>query len=109
MLLSVPCSPQHLLCTLTLFISHSLPCALGSGGSDGKESACSVRLGLGAGSGRSPGEEHGNPLWYSCLKIPWAEKPGGPQSMGHKEWDGTERLNTSWVVLCLSLLIDLSS
>ena len=26
--------------------------------------------GLIPGSGRSPGERHGNPLWYSCLEIP---------------------------------------
>ena len=43
---------------------------LGSpGGSDGKESACSVRdPGLIPGSGRSPGEGNGNPLQYSCLE-----------------------------------------
>ena len=41
------------------------------GGSDGKESACSVRdLGSIPGSGRSPGEEHGNALQYSCLENP---------------------------------------
>ena len=34
------------------------------------------------GSGRSPGEGNGNPLQYSCLEIPWAEEPGGLQSMG---------------------------
>ena len=40
-----------------------------TGGSDGKESACSARdLGLIAGSGRSPGEGNGNPLQYSCLE-----------------------------------------
>ena len=33
-------------------------------------------------SGRSPGEGNGNPLQYSCLEIPWAEEPGGLQSMG---------------------------
>ena len=35
--------------------------------------------------GRSPGEGHGNPLQYSCLKNPgrdWAEKPGRLQSKG---------------------------
>ena len=54
------------------------------GGSDGKESACSVGdLGSNPGLGRSPGEGNGNPLQYSCLKkIPWTEKPGGLQSMG---------------------------
>ena len=34
------------------------------------------------GSERSPGEGNGNPLQYSCLKIPWTEELGGLQSMG---------------------------
>ena len=35
------------------------------------------------GSGRSPREGNGNPLQYSCLgESPWAEEPGGLQSMG---------------------------
>ena len=39
------------------------------GGSDGKESACSVGdPGLIPGSGRSHGEGHGIPLQYSCLE-----------------------------------------
>ena len=33
-------------------------------------------------SGRSPGGRHGNPLQYSCWRIPWPEEPGGLQSMG---------------------------
>ena len=41
------------------------------GGSDGKESACdTVEQGSIPGSGRSPGEENGNPLHYSCLENP---------------------------------------
>ena len=32
------------------------------------------------GSGRSPGGRNGNPLEYSCLKIPRTEEPGGLQS-----------------------------
>ena len=28
------------------------------------------------GSGRSPGEGNGNPLQYSCWKIPWTKEPG---------------------------------
>ena len=41
------------------------------GGSDGKESACSAGdLGSIPGSGRSPGEEKGNPLQYSCVGNP---------------------------------------
>ena len=41
------------------------------GGSDGKESAHYVgNLGSVPGSGRSPGEENGNPLQHSCLENP---------------------------------------
>ena len=41
------------------------------GGSDGEESACNVGdLGSIPRSGRSPGEGHGNPLWYPCLENP---------------------------------------
>ena len=41
------------------------------GGSDGKESACNVGdLGLIPRLGRSPGGGHGNPLQYSCWRIP---------------------------------------
>ena len=42
-----------------------------SGGSDDKETACNAGdPGLISRSGRSPGEGHGNPLQYSCLKNP---------------------------------------
>ena len=42
-----------------------------SGGSDGKASAYNVGdLGSIPGSGRSPGEENGNPLQSSCLENP---------------------------------------
>ena len=41
------------------------------GDSDGKESVCNVGdPDLIPGSGRSPGEGHGNPLQYSCLENP---------------------------------------
>ena len=41
------------------------------GGANGKESTCNVGdLGLIPGSGRSPGEGHGNPLQYYCLENP---------------------------------------
>ena len=33
------------------------------------------------GLGRSPGEVTGNPLQYSCWKIPWRMEPGELQSM----------------------------
>ena len=42
-----------------------------SGGTDNKESAYNVGdLGSISGSGRSPGEENGNPLQYFCLENP---------------------------------------
>ena len=53
------------------------------GGSEGKESACNAGdLGLIPGSGKSPGEENGNPLSTLAWKIPWTEEPGRLQSMG---------------------------
>ena len=64
-------------------------------GSDGKESACNADdLGLIPGSGRSPGEEAGNPLQYSYLEnymdreAWWTTVHGVPKSL--KE---TERLH----------------
>ena len=44
---------------------------LSADGSDGKESACNAEdLGSIPGSGRSPGEGHGNSLQYACLENP---------------------------------------
>ena len=56
--------------TLQFKIYVAFDPALGfPGGSDGKESACSVRdLSSIPGSGRSPGKGNGNPLQYSCLE-----------------------------------------
>ena len=46
-----------------------------AGGSDGKESACNAGdLGLIPGLGRSPGEQHCNPLQYSCLENPHGQR-----------------------------------
>ena len=37
------------------------------------------------GSGRSPGEGNGNPLWYSCLENPHGQRSlAGLRSMGAK-------------------------
>ena len=67
------------------------------GGSEVKASASNVGdLGSIPGLGRSPGEENGNPLQYSCLenpmdktlssilawRIPWMKEPGRLESMG---------------------------
>ena len=49
-----------------IFRTVGFPCS-----SVSKESACNAGdLGLIPGSGRSPGEENGNPLQYSCLGNP---------------------------------------
>ena len=57
--------------------------------SDGKASAYNVRDPDSIpGSGRSPGEENGNPLQYSCLENPM----DGYSPWGHKESDTAERL-----------------
>ena len=48
-----------------------------------KENFCHAGdLGTIPGSGRSPGEGHGNPLIILAWRIPWTEEPGGIQSMG---------------------------
>ena len=51
------------------------------GGSDSKESACNAGdLGSIPGSGRSPGEGHGNPLQCFCLENP----------IGRGAWQATD-------------------
>ena len=66
------------------------------GGSDGKESSCSVGdLGSILGLGRSPGGEHGNPFQYSCLENPHGQRSlEGYSLWGRKESDTTEQLRT---------------
>ena len=60
------------------------------GSSVGKESSCNVReWGLIPGSGRSPGEGHGNPFSILAGRIPWTEEPGKLQSMLSEELDTT--------------------
>ena len=66
---------------------------LGTGGSEGKESAYSAGdPGLIPGSGRSPGEGNGNLLQYSCLKNPHRQRC--LVAWGHKESDTTKPLST---------------
>ena len=79
-----------------------------SGGSDGKESACSAGdLGSIPGLGKSPGGVHGNPLQYSCL-----ENPHGQMSLvGYSPWDCTESdtnelLSTAHLVIKKAISVD---
>ena len=80
-------APLYVVCTsVGCFIHLFHTCLLSTksfpGGSDSKESVCKVGdLGSIPGSGRSPGEENGNPLQYFCLENSWTEEPGGLQSM----------------------------
>ena len=70
-----------------------------SGGSDSKEFTCSAGdLGSILGLGRSPGEEHGNPLQYSFLENSHGQKSLVSYSpWGLKELDTTEWLtHTKW-------------
>ena len=64
-------------------------------GSEGKASACNaLDQGSIPGSGRSPGEGNGNPLWYSfAWRIPWTEKPVAYSLWDHKGSDRTEWLH----------------
>ena len=67
------------------------------GGSNGKKSACNARdLGLIPGSERSPGEENGNPLQYSCLGNPMERGAWQVTVYGvTKELNTMERLNNN--------------
>ena len=60
-----------------------------------------------SGLGRSPGGGHGNPLQYSCLRIPWTEESGGLQSTGHKGSDMTERLSTHCLLLMPQMTVSI--
>ena len=50
-------------------------------------------MGSVSGFGRSPEGGLGNPLQYSCLENPKDKGAEGPQSVGHKQVDMTERLS----------------
>ena len=63
------------------------------GGSDGKASAYNAGdQGSIPGSERSPGEENGNPLQYSCLENPMAREAWQAAIRGVAELDMTEQL-----------------
>ena len=72
-------------------LSYSFP-----SGSDGKESACYAGdPGLIPGWGRSPGEENGDPLQYSCLENPMDGGAWRAIVYGVSELDMTEQLTHS--------------
>ena len=56
-----------------------------------QETTCNVGdAGSTPGAGRSPGEENGYPLQYSCLGNPMDEEPGRPQFLG------SQRVRHNW-------------
>ena len=67
------------------------------GGSNGKESAYNAGdTSSIPGSGRSSGEENGNPLQYSCLENPWDRGAWGATGHGvTKESNTTAQLTLS--------------
>ena len=57
-------------------------------------------------SERSPGGGNGNPLQYSCLRIPWTEEPGGL----HRESGTTEHTSHThtasfWLLRSLAFVV----
>ena len=66
------------------------------GGSDGKESACSMGdPGLIRGLGRFPGEQNGYPRQYYCLENPMERGAWWATVHGIAELDTTEELTLS--------------
>ena len=67
-----------------------------------KMSANARDVGSKRGAGRSPGEENGNPLWYSCLGNPM-DRGAWPATLHGvaKELDVTEQQNSNNTVVQL--------
>ena len=67
-----------------------------------EESACNAGdLGSVPGLGRLPGEGNGNPLQYSCWRIPWTEEPGRLHTVHRvtKSWIRLKQLGTQGLFL----------
>ena len=72
-----------------------------SGGSDGKESACSEGdPGLIPGSGRSPGKGMATHVSILAWRIPWREEPGG-QKPGRLQSLGSQIVRHNWAIFTL--------
>ena len=76
---------------------------MASGGSGGKELACNAgaagEAGSILGSGRSLGEENGNPLQYSCLGNPTDGAAWQATVHGVRESYTLKRLNTHTLLI----------
>ena len=72
------------------------------GCSDGKDFACNAGdLSLTPGLGRSPGEENGDPLQYSCLENSMNRGVWQATVYEVQELDTTERATTTTLILQL--------
>ena len=65
------------------------------GGNSGKEFAFQCRRHKKCGSGRSPGEGHGNPLQYSCLENPMDR--GAWRAIVRHDWSNLAHLEIIYV------------
>ena len=65
-------------------------------------------LGSISGLGRSPEGGHGNSLQILAGRIPWTEKSGGLQSIGHAELDMTEATSHTGMKVLGSFLLPLT-
>ena len=74
-------------------------------GSDSKASACKAGdLGSIFVSGRSPGEENGNPFQYSCLENPMDRGAWRGTVVGYSPWSHKELDTIAQLTLSLSLV-----
>ena len=84
---------------LISYVNFGLPQWLSS-----KESSWNAEAAGGVGSisglGRSPGGEHGNPVWYSCLENPHGQRRlAGYSTWGPEESDTTEQLSIAQLLI----------
>ena len=74
------------------------------GGSDGKESACTVEdLGSIPGLGRSPGDGNGYPLQLAW-GIPWTEEPGRLQPTESQRVGPDRDFHFDFCTICITVL-----
>ena len=60
-----------------------------------------VRKAESLGQEDSSGGGNGNPLQYSCCRIPWTDETGGLQSWGCKDSDMTEVISHSMLLFSI--------
>ena len=103
---SLPSKPLGAYRVGRTYITASITLLGSPGGSDGKESACNAGdEGSVPESGRSAGEENGNPFLYSCLEVSMNRGAWWATVLGVAEPDTTWRLSSSDVMETQSHLL----